>query len=235
TATILSDASYEGLGGYSVELAYRWRLSRQDLVDCGFDMRVLEDGSSEPSIDAQGLHINTLELLAIIINLWMALSRVKAAGRILGGHIISVLADNTTALSWMKYAAQSHRLPVRRLSRFTSALTIFAGADCQLIGTHIPGKDNVGADALSRLSIYPTWASATSACFQLGQCQAFHVKRELLCVLSSISSLPWTGEPFEQLTMRFVNLGLTTLPTGYNDTGLNTSLLKRSHRTKRCR
>jgi hypothetical protein len=51
--------------------------------------------------DADGLHINLLEFIAIIINIWLALSWVRSAPTPPGGHIIAILADNTSALSWL--------------------------------------------------------------------------------------------------------------------------------------
>jgi hypothetical protein len=42
--------------------------------------------------DADGLHINLLEFIAILINVWLALSWARSVHAPIGGHIIAVPA-----------------------------------------------------------------------------------------------------------------------------------------------
>jgi hypothetical protein len=65
TARIISDAAYEGLGGWSEEFNFKWRVSCKDLARMGFSMKRLQTGSSEPDIDANGHHINILEFVRL--------------------------------------------------------------------------------------------------------------------------------------------------------------------------
>jgi hypothetical protein len=95
------------------------------------------------------LHINVLELIAIIINIWLALVFITKSGKIPGGHIISMLADNTSALSWMRYTSRTKRPVVRELSHFILDLTLSCPIQHKLSGLHIQGILNIGADKLS--------------------------------------------------------------------------------------
>ena len=108
-------------------MLFKWRLSRTDLIAAGFDMKLLEESESEPAIDALGLHINVLEFVAIILNLWLIIILSQRHHVPVGGHIFAVFADNTSALSWLRYASRSHRPNVRRLARFASALLFALG------------------------------------------------------------------------------------------------------------
>jgi hypothetical protein len=65
TGRVISDAAYEGLGGWSPEYRFKWRLNRDDLIYAGFHMKLLEESAIEPAVDASGIHINVLEFVAI--------------------------------------------------------------------------------------------------------------------------------------------------------------------------
>ena len=152
THVCLSDASYGGLGSFSLHehFNFRWRLTRQDLIDAGFDMKSIDEDTSEPDGTSDGLHINVLEFVAMIIELWFVIILIQRHGPYPGGYIVQLLGDNTTALSWLRYAARSHRPIVRDLSRFAMALTLSCPLSLKLSGKHLKGKLNIGADALSR-------------------------------------------------------------------------------------
>jgi hypothetical protein len=120
TGDVRSDASYGGLGGWSSTYSFMWRLLRHDLVALGFDMKLIAstNQSLERVSDDNGLHINILEFVGIIINVWLLIYFVKANGTPNGGAIIDLLANNTSRLSWLRYAARSHSTPVRHLAFF---------------------------------------------------------------------------------------------------------------------
>lgn len=224
TSDIRSDASYEGLGGWSRILAYKWRLSREDLEAFGFDVKALEDGKHEPLLDAEGLHINVLEFLAIIINIYLALLLLRRLPVPVGGHVIQVLADNTSALSWLRYASRSHRPVVQRLARFVTSLLFHARLQGDFRGRHIPGRVNDEADALSRPRLYPTWASVTERCSLLSNIPAYRLPSELLQTLSSIVSLTSTEEPSAEKMTALLNLEPRILRTGSKGSAMTTSV-----------
>jgi hypothetical protein len=224
---IYSDASYGGLGGWSESLDFMWRLSRADLVSANFDMKVIDDGTQEPDIDEEGLHINILEFLGIIINLYLALRKISRRPAPTGGDILSVLADNTSALSWLKYAGRSRRPAIQRLARFCSALLFFDPFQGKIIPDHIPGKRNEGADTLSRPQLFPTWASVTAHCSPLSSLTAYQVPSELLSALSSIVSSTPTAATYATLTTKLSKLELRTLRTGSNGMATTTSASRR--------
>jgi hypothetical protein len=64
------DASYAGVGGWSLDFNIQWRITRTHLVVLRFSMKHINKYKQEP-LDATtgGLHINPLEFLAAIINL----------------------------------------------------------------------------------------------------------------------------------------------------------------------
>jgi len=111
--TPISDASYDGLGGWALEHPCVWRLSKQDMKSSGFIMLRGKDPTEEEKEDKQLDHINVLEFIAVILNIWIAV-RYLMLLPIRNAHIImNVLADNTSALSWMQHAARTKRPAVR--------------------------------------------------------------------------------------------------------------------------
>ena len=99
-AILLSDASYEGLGGYSLYLNFAWRLSSHNL-------RLTEPLLYwEPDLDPNKININILELLAIIINIILAVCCMNRLPPPSSGWVLHARADNTSALSWNQYASR---------------------------------------------------------------------------------------------------------------------------------
>ena len=65
-----SDACYGGIGGWSLEFRIIWRLTRDDLIMCVFPMKALGPPGEPASPNVPRLHMNPLEFVGIIINLW---------------------------------------------------------------------------------------------------------------------------------------------------------------------
>jgi hypothetical protein len=212
-----------------------WRLTREDLLTVGFDMKAIDADTCEPDGSSNGLHINVLEFVAIIIELWFALAFMQRRGPRVGGYVIQLRADNTSALSWMRYAARSHRPIVRNLSRFFMALTLASSASFKLSGSHIKGVDNMGADALSRPSDHPTWASVIAHHSPLATCPAYRVPFPLLSTLASVISSAKTGAAFEPPMTKLLTLVPTIMSTGSSSTARTSSLSRGAHRSKRLR
>jgi hypothetical protein len=141
-----------------------------------------------------------------------------------GGHIFAVFADNTSALSWLRYASRSHRPNVRQLARFVSALLFASGFQGKVQGKHLAGVANRGADALSRCRQYPTRACATRRCSHLSTCQAYRLPRKLSLLLASITSSTRTEEVSAQEMTELLNLVPSTLRVGCNGSATTTSL-----------
>jgi hypothetical protein len=62
------------------------------------------------------LHINILEFVRIVINIWLVIGLLRDEGARTGGHVISVLADNTSALSWLRHVARVRKPAVNNLA-----------------------------------------------------------------------------------------------------------------------
>jgi hypothetical protein len=211
-----------------------WRLDGDDLLDCGFALEWLkEDTMVVGMADPDHLHINILELITLIINIWLTLVSFMQHGNIPGGHIITLLADNTSALSWMRYASWTKHPVVRKLSCFIMDLTLSCPICHKLSGLHLQGIQIIGADKLSCFEQPPkgggrTWASVIVQHSPLSTCQAYHLLRELLSVLTMIISSTKTGAPYElpmtRLLTRLLTLMPSTLFIGSKRNALMTSL-----------
>lgn len=232
TTIITSDAAYGGIGGWCSSPPFMWRLSDSDLARCAFAVKELRDGASEPLGTADGLHINVLEFLAIIINSFVALALLRTRPATVGGEILAVLADNTSALSWMKHAGRSHSPPVRRLARCLSALFLASPIQAAVTGSHIPGKENIAADRLSRVNEYPSWASVISGLSHLQPLPVYRLPHKLLLLLSSTISGSSLGEEFVPAMTGHLMRELHILPIGCPLTDTRTSYLPPSRRHK---
>jgi hypothetical protein len=97
-----------------------------------------------------GLHIDPLEFLGVIINMWLAVKLVMDLPENPTGYIIDLLSDNTLALSWMRLTAQTRDRYLQQLARFTSTLLVIASHHLTRVQPkHIPGDNNLEADTLS--------------------------------------------------------------------------------------
>jgi hypothetical protein len=121
THASLYDASYEGIGG-----CIMWRLTRDELLLLGFPLKLVTLADGKPESDATGLHINPLEFIGCIVNLWLLLCLVKKLPPCATGYIIDLLSDNTSALLWLKVTAATHNPALQPLARFASALLVQA-------------------------------------------------------------------------------------------------------------
>ena len=239
TAVSLSDAAYTGMGGWSPEFNFLWRLTNADLVACGFDMKVVAKYKSEPiHHDDKGLHINILEFIALIINLWMSIHFIRKQSDKPGGHVLLLEADNTSALSWLRHAARCHSLPVRNLAFFAHALFIFSGVFdyTQLNSSHIAGKSNVEADACSRPELFPSLDSAIEHFSRLQTCQPYLLPFGLLSAIATIMSSHRIEGTLEKQMTALMTLAPHTSSRGYTaSTGSMHGFYKRSRRSKHSR
>lgn len=224
----ISDASYEGLGGLCRAVPFIWRLSADDLRSCGWvitgDGRMHEPDFI-PRTDDDEAHINILEFLAIIINMWLLLKLVDIRPK-QNEHIIAkFLADNTSALSWLSHAARTKRTRVRNLARLLTSLLLTRNLPIQVSGMHIPGIMNRETDRLSRFSGHPSWASLMSdASLDYRNLPAFHVPRKLLTTIWSVASNSQTADTSERVTTALWRLELKPLPAGWQNSVSMTSL-----------
>jgi hypothetical protein len=231
---MLSDASYEGVGGWSPEFEVQWRLTKGDMIELGFDMKISNAMTGEPDPEQQGLHINPLEFIATIINLWLLLKLIRSLPEKATGYIVDLLSDNTSALSWMKVTATTRDPALQPLARFASALLIQARRHLTRVQPrHIPGPDNIEADALSRYQRgrLNSWADVTKRCSRLRTCRICLLPRELLLAIADLSSSRPIAGTSEALTTSLLMLDLDFLPSGSNLSDIQSSLLPLSPMT----
>jgi hypothetical protein len=230
----ISDASYEGIGGFCRTFKFMWRISASDLRSCGWkicgdsESLVNENPPFSPKCAADEAHINILEFVAIIVNLWMLLKLIDNGHRPegVGSHIIAkFLADNTSALSWLSHAGRTKRTPVRNLARFLTFMILHRNFPLQVSSMHIPGVENREADCLSRFSKHPSWESLiTDGSLDYQGLQPYRVPRNLLSTLWSITSSKQIVDMSEQAMIALWRLELKPLPNGWRDSVSTTSL-----------
>jgi hypothetical protein len=204
TITVYTDASSKAMGGWSPssELNHMWRITVADLIAAGMPPGVgwrNRHNYHEVAIDPHAFHINILEFFAIFIELWICLRQIhlayleglvpagksSAATIPPGGHRILAIADNTSALSWLRYASRTKRAPVRNIARLLTAFLCnpFASSHTRTQGRHIPGVENVEADHLSRFEKSASWEAVMANCARLANLRTCQFPQELLSLL----------------------------------------------------
>ena len=234
--TSLTDASYEGLGGWCTAFDFKWRISSSDLASLGWPVLTAEPERYKPLPQGM-LHINVLEFIAVFINTWLAIRILLTRDLPPGGWVLRFRADNTSALGWMAHASRTRRPAIQNLARAYAALLTFAAPSSFTVSSdHIPGVDNDAADALSRPDQFPTWSSATKISPELTTLTAYRIPSELLSHLLWLVSSPQTGAQLETTTSALLSLGLTTLSVGAKNADSQTSLSRapRKRRRPRC-
>ena len=190
THTVFSDASYLGIGGWSPCLNFVWRSVRTDLEACGFNIQwsnaCEQLGGSQEMDEEMALHINPLEFLGALINLWLSLILIKRRGPILGGYILALYSDNTTALSWMSLAARTKNPLLQGLACLGAGLLVQAHRLLTCVQPlHISGEQNGEADAISRpearTNCIPPLSSVITQWCRLRRCQVYLLPLELMC------------------------------------------------------
>jgi hypothetical protein len=186
------------------------------------------DTAGEPvEFDVDGLHINPLEFIAIIINVWIALKLIADQPILSTGYIIRLLSDNTSAISWLRTAGQCRDPAIRRLARLASALLIQACSLTTLFNSHhIPGKQNDEADCLSRLvrKSTPSWDFVIMQCCRLQMCRICLLPPELLSTIADILLSQPTEGTYESATTILLNLELVILPLGSRPPDLQSTI-----------
>jgi hypothetical protein len=222
TATLYTDAAFEGLGGYCRELNFMWRCTAPDLLALGIHITSFQQ--MRVTTDRGNFDINILEFVAIVINMWIALKLIHKAQHQHPGpqhlHILRTLADNTSALGWLKYAARIRNPAVRALAAFFNTLLTFADVPFSMQKEHIehiPGEENVSADSLSRpISKGQSWASAiNNAGPDLVGLQPYQLPSSLISEIFNTITKQNPGELSEKRMMDIWKIRLQTLPDGW--------------------
>lgn len=240
TIVVFTDASSLALGGWSrqSELNHMWRITIDDLIAAGLHPHMGWNNANnyhEPEIDPRKIHINVLELFAIFIELWICLRQLQLVHTSSstnipnpaspeapaehfphGGHRLLARADNTSALSWLRYATRTKRAPVRRIARLLTGFLChpFPNSFVRIQGLHVPGSANVNADHLSRYEKSPSWEAVMANCADLKTLRTCQIPQELLSVLVSAYLHEQTEEWYETAMTKLWTIAPPVFATG---------------------
>ena len=225
-----SDASYVGIGGWSSTFQIQWRVTRDDLVALGFNMKLVDTYQQEPiSNTTDGLHINPLEFLAAIINLWLAIKLIPEISHVPTGNILDLFSDNTACLSWCRFTAVTKDPNLQSWARLVALFLLqLRQQNTRVQPKHIKGELNKEADTLScsKNGRYPSWEAVTSQHSQLEPCRICLLPRKLLSTLSGMLSCPPTVEQLDDAMTKLLTLECVILPLGSRTTWTSPSSLQ---------
>ena len=208
-----SDACNIAMGGLCIKLNFQWRLSSSCFsVPSWIDTF---DGSGNKI-----LHINVQEFIAIIINVFFSMIKFLSMRATFpstsNGYIFEHDADNTSALSWMRHASRS-RDPYKINLAYLLSLLIFSfnqQVPSRHDPTHLAGKKNIRADALSRPQDFPTYESIFRTFPLLRTIQAYRVPRRLISLVNSCLSKTLMKVPPKQEIERLLKTEPSSLALG---------------------
>jgi hypothetical protein len=87
-------------------------------------MKAIDFAREPADLIQEGLHINPPEFMAIIVNLWLALKLIAECLPLATGHVVTLLSDDTCAISWMQAASKCRDPDVGRLACLAAALLV---------------------------------------------------------------------------------------------------------------
>ena len=118
-------------------------------------------------------------------------------------------ADSTSALGWISHASRSRQPCIQNVTRaYAAMLTFCLPASFTITSSHIPGEQNIGADALSRPAQFSSWRAVHRVAPTLESLPHYQVPRELLSHLHWIVSQPATGDQLEKATLGLLESAL---------------------------
>ena len=184
--------------------------------------------------DEDDTHINIYEFIGITINTWLGMIlyiEKKSKGTLPHpsepGHVFLILADNTSALSWMRYASRSRDIAVTNLATFFAKLVFIFNSlhPSRLDQAHLAGKLNIEADALSRPQDFPTYTSIFEALPHLRNIRPYRIPRRLISILNGLLTSPSIVETSDEEIKRLLAIEPSSLSLTSTNTWQDTRLI----------
>ncbi len=180
-----SDSSLLAAGGYSPSLRFWWYLSWPHPIR----LRTLKHINN--NADGQLIDINVLEYAAIIINYIACYHAIRTRPPDGGSDphpIVLLLTDNSSSEAWAHKGARVS-FAGRALGRLQAALMIANPVGFRT--SHVPSKENVVADTLSRFpsesSLLTDFSPLCKTQKELSGCYRFHPNAELIsCIMDAL-------------------------------------------------
>jgi hypothetical protein len=211
--TMYSDASTKGLGGYGRHLDLQWRISVTRLLG---DIKIPSANSQSSPEDP---HINILEFVGIIINIYLAILKVILLKKLSKnyqynqGFILHCFADNTSALSWLRHSSRSHCTRTRNLAQFLLSMLFHANDFIAITvqGFHVKGINNGQADALSRPQLFPTFNDVFEEFSDLKGIPAYRLPSKLIAEIRQCLSSKLTKAPSRKTMSNLLKVDVRSL------------------------
>ena len=180
-----SDSSLKAAGGYSPNLGFWWYLAWPQSIRS----RTLKHKSN--NADGQLIDINVLEYAAIVITYIACYHAIKTQPPDRGADphpVVHLLTDNSSSEAWTHKGARVS-LAGRAIGRLQATLMISNPVGFRI--SHIPSKENVIADALSRSpsesSLLTDFPSLGQTRKELNGCRRFLPNAELIsCIMEAL-------------------------------------------------
>jgi hypothetical protein len=154
----IQDAAHKGLGGWSSAFRFMCRITHDELRTApiiSWPIKALDHAKLDAPLHAEGLHINILEFVALIINMWFVLWATCAFGPSRRMDLVALHQQHLRPFMAAAFSLcqKSHCLPSLTFSNSNDTPGLLSRKDSQLLhpgkGAHIPGKENDKADCVS--------------------------------------------------------------------------------------
>jgi hypothetical protein len=137
-----SDASYEfGLGGVDPETGLWWQ------YELSIEQRERLVRDKVQIGDWEGLHINVLELVGMVVNTVVMIEKGRSHPEF-GGELVGVEGDNTSAVGWITKAGGAKNPRAGVAIRWLGTIEVHSGWSFE--SKHVSGEKNPLADCVSR-------------------------------------------------------------------------------------
>lgn len=136
----LSDASFDAIGGYCLELRIYWRYDLP--LDCSAKLK-----RKAANRETSSVTINLLELVGMVVTAWVMQELVGDRPETRGDPIL-MRGDNVAAFTWSNRCGGARDMRACLMMRMLGCLEISGGWGYN--AKHIPGIQNTLAEGISR-------------------------------------------------------------------------------------
>jgi hypothetical protein len=151
------------MGWFHQPISWMWRVVYADLLHLDFSVKPINKTSEPHDAKDDGLDINPLDFIGIIVNLWLAIKWAQLNPPCPTGHILALFANNTSAVSWLHFTAITSNTEYCHVACVASSFLVEAAKLIMRVQPqHGAGAKNPESDCLSCLKNgwhVPSWVA----------------------------------------------------------------------------